>query len=87
MLLLHVVFGLLSFVGAMMLGVAFKGQLRELSRLQQWAVGLSYTGTLLTAILGILSASSHPIIVLMTLVGTLAFTKRTFLSADQSKEQ
>ncbi len=41
----------------------------------------------LTAILGILSASSHPIIVLMTLVGALAFTKRTFLSADQSKEQ
>ena len=44
----HIVFGLISFVGSLLLALGFRGSFASLTPIQQWGIGLSIGGLFAT---------------------------------------
>lgn len=85
MIFLHIVFGMIAFIGALALGVSFRSDFRQLSTAKKAAIILSYVGSIGSTFLGFLSATFNPVFLIVTMVLVIGLTFILFKSADETE--
>ena len=75
---LHIIFGLVAFVGSVLLGNAFGEKFKELAFKQKSSIALSYVGIMGSTILGISSRFESPIWLISISVVVALFTAYAF---------
>jgi len=83
MLLLHVLFGVLAFVGAVFLGASF-GRQPNLSSFQKLAISFTYVGVLASAVLGFVSAMGMSVPLGLVTIGIVVFTCLAFFLPEKT---
>lgn len=75
---LHIIFGLVAFVGSVFSGAAFGEKFKELTFKQKLAIALSYVGVMGSTVLGISSRLENPIWLICITAAIVAFTGYSF---------
>lgn len=84
---LHIIFGLVAFVGSVFLATAFGEKFKELTGGQKAGVVLSYFGTMGSTVLGISSRFENLTWLILISVAILAFTTIAFFKKNRKMNQ
>lgn len=71
---LHIIFGLVAFVGSVLSATAFGEKFQSLTTMQKVAIALSYVGIMGSTILGISSRFESPVWLIVVSVAIILFT-------------